>query len=139
LGAKTSRLKTGQRGGDFIASSVSDECDIAACESDPACEDCNENGIPDRCDIAAEISEDANTNGIPDECEGEGMMGGESMMSGEGGEFVPPEEAWEAFHEWAVTQCWGTNCQTTGAEQFAAMAAKLQELGLPVTGPPTGP
>jgi len=31
-------------------------------------EDCNENGIPDECDIAAGTSEDDNGDGIPDEC-----------------------------------------------------------------------
>lgn len=101
------------------------------------CDDCNENGIPDDCDIAAEISEDANTNGIPDECEGEGMMGGgggESMMSGGGEESSGNEEAWEAFYDWSAEQYWGPACETTGAEQFAAMVARLHELGLPVTG-----
>jgi hypothetical protein len=31
--------------------------------------DCNDNGLPDECDIAGDISEDCNANGIPDECE----------------------------------------------------------------------
>jgi len=31
--------------------------------------DCNRNGVPDHCDIAAGTSEDRNGNGIPDECE----------------------------------------------------------------------
>jgi len=31
--------------------------------------DCNENGIPDECDIAAGTSDDCNGNGLPDECE----------------------------------------------------------------------
>ncbi len=31
--------------------------------------DCNKNGRPDACDIAAGISQDTNLNGIPDECE----------------------------------------------------------------------
>ncbi|RIK62030.1 MAG: hypothetical protein DCC65_18005 [Planctomycetota bacterium] len=124
---------------------IPDECDIAECEGDPACDDCNANGVPDACDIAAEISEDANTNGIPDECEGESLMGGggESSMMSEGGESeggesstgetpMPPEEeaAWEAFYQWSAAQCWGPGCETTGAEQFAAMADKLEELGL---------
>ncbi|RIK68032.1 MAG: hypothetical protein DCC65_04165 [Planctomycetota bacterium] len=110
---------------------IPDECDIAECESDPACDDCNENGIPDACDITAEISEDADTNGIPDECEEESLMGGggESMMGG--GEF-DEEAAWEAFFEWSMAQCWGGDCETTGAEQFAAMVAKIRELGLTV-------
>ncbi|MCX7963895.1 MAG: hypothetical protein N2644_05385 [Candidatus Sumerlaea chitinivorans] len=31
--------------------------------------DCNQNGIPDECDIADGTSQDCNANGIPDECE----------------------------------------------------------------------
>jgi len=31
--------------------------------------DCNDNGIPDECDIAGGDSDDLNDNGIPDECE----------------------------------------------------------------------
>jgi len=31
--------------------------------------DCNENGVPDECDIADGTSDDLNDNGIPDECE----------------------------------------------------------------------
>ncbi len=37
-----------------------------ACENQP---DCNQNGIPDSCDIANGTSHDNNSNGIPDECE----------------------------------------------------------------------
>ena len=44
------------------------------------------------------------------------------------------EAAWEAFFEWSDAQCWGTNCETTGAEQFQAYVDKLTELGLPVGG-----
>ncbi len=114
---------------------IPDECDIAACESAPACGDCNMNGIPDACDIAAEISTDADTNGIPDECEEENLMGGgSSMMSGGGG--WDEGAAWEAFYEWSAGQCWGPSCETPMDAQFAAMVAKLQELGLPVQGPP---
>ncbi|MBE7506288.1 MAG: hypothetical protein HS101_08395 [Planctomycetia bacterium] len=126
---------------DCNTNGIPDECDIADCESDPACDDCNENGIPDACDIAAEISEDVNTNGIPDECEGESLMGGggESMMSSMSGEGdtgetpMPPDEeaAWEAFYEWSIAQCWGPNCESSTDAQFAAMIAKLSELGLP--------
>ncbi|MCK4659135.1 MAG: hypothetical protein KAV82_06395, partial [Phycisphaerae bacterium] len=34
--------------------------------------DCNENGIPDDCDVAAGTSPDCNGSGVPDECELEG-------------------------------------------------------------------
>ncbi len=39
---------------------------IAAVQSKP---DCNDNGVPDACDIFGGTSADANNNGIPDECE----------------------------------------------------------------------
>jgi hypothetical protein len=42
-----------------------DGCDIDLGTS----EDCNLNGRPDECDIAAGDSEDVNGNGVPDECE----------------------------------------------------------------------
>ncbi len=32
--------------------------------------DCNQNGVPDDCDIADGLEGDANANGIPDSCEG---------------------------------------------------------------------
>ena len=46
-----------------------DICTIAECEDEAWCGDCNENGIPDGCDIAGGISDDYDLNGIPDECE----------------------------------------------------------------------
>jgi len=42
------------------------------CNSDnmpDECQDCNDNGIADSCDIAAGTSQDCSGNGIPDECE----------------------------------------------------------------------
>jgi len=51
--------------GDCNDNGVPDECDIA----DGTSEDCNANGVPDECDIADGTSEDTNGNGIPDECE----------------------------------------------------------------------
>ncbi len=67
---------------DCDADGILNECEIAECDSDPACGDTNENGIPDGCesdcnangipdekDIADETSEDCNANDIPDECE----------------------------------------------------------------------
>jgi hypothetical protein len=43
--------------------------DMGAFEADA---DCNGNGVPDECDIAATFSYDVNANGIPDECECQG-------------------------------------------------------------------
>jgi hypothetical protein len=120
------------------------ECDIADCQGDPACGDCNGNGFPDGCDIAAEVSVDENANGIPDECEGggDGLMGGEGQQGceqgsedteGAGGGGVPSRmQAWADFHEWCDAQAWGPDAATTTAERFQAMTAKLRELGLPV-------
>jgi hypothetical protein len=33
------------------------------------CEDCNQNGVGDACDISGGASDDCNTNGVPDDCE----------------------------------------------------------------------
>jgi hypothetical protein len=43
---------------------VGDACAIAA-----GAPDCNQNGVPDSCDISGGTSQDTNFNGIPDECE----------------------------------------------------------------------
>lgn len=34
-----------------------------------ASQDCNENDIPNECDIAGGVSDDCSLNGVPDECE----------------------------------------------------------------------
>lgn len=50
-----------------------DACEIFACDGDPACSDCNDNGIPDGCDIANCLYDpacgDCDQNGVPDGCE----------------------------------------------------------------------
>lgn len=54
--------------------------------SAPTASDCNGNGEPDECDIAAGTSTDGNGNGIPDECEVtltltvDNVVGGQSAM-----------------------------------------------------------
>ena len=50
---------------DCNENSVPDECDIA----DGTSEDCNDNGVPDECDIADGTSKDCNENSVPDECD----------------------------------------------------------------------
>ncbi len=47
---------------------VLDECELAACAGDRACQDCNLNGVPDGCDMADGTSTDANHDGRPDDC-----------------------------------------------------------------------
>jgi len=42
---------------------IPDECEIGGLE------DCNTNGVPDLCDIFDGTSQDCNANGVPDECE----------------------------------------------------------------------
>jgi subtilisin family serine protease len=44
------------------------ECDCGA-PWQPWSTDCNENGVPDECDIAAGVSDDCNGNALPDECD----------------------------------------------------------------------
>ncbi|QDV90582.1 hypothetical protein RAS2_16620 [Phycisphaerae bacterium RAS2] len=127
-----------------------DECDLTL-PPGLGSYDCNENEIPDECDIAEETSCDANANDVPDECdilleecvdanedeccdEEESLMGGgESMMSssseGPCAELTEAE-CWAVFHDWAMQQCWGPQCESTGFEQFQSARAKLAELGL---------
>lgn len=57
-------LTTGS--GDCNGNGMPDGCDLAAGTSD----DCNGNAIPDECDIASGVSEDLDGNGVPDECDG---------------------------------------------------------------------
>jgi hypothetical protein len=58
---------------------VPDECDLAD-------GDCNENGVPDACDIADGTLVDADGNGIPDACEsdcnGNGVSDGQDIAQG---------------------------------------------------------
>ncbi|MFM1822554.1 MAG: hypothetical protein RI967_820 [Planctomycetota bacterium] len=60
--------------------------------------DCNGNGAPDHCDIAAGLSADADGNGVPDECEdcnGNGIVDGFEIAAGSSidrdGDGVPDE------------------------------------------------
>ncbi|MDY7110551.1 MAG: hypothetical protein SYC29_18115 [Planctomycetota bacterium] len=43
--------------------------------------DCNDNGVPDACDIFEGASEDLNANGIPDECEAIGDLNGDGLVN----------------------------------------------------------
>jgi hypothetical protein len=44
---------------------IPDECELAS----GGAADCNENGIPDDCEIASGAAADCNRNGVPDDCE----------------------------------------------------------------------
>jgi hypothetical protein len=48
---------------------IGDVCDVAYCSGEAWCDDCNDNTVPDGCDIAEGTSDDLNGNGIPDECD----------------------------------------------------------------------
>ncbi|MGD8454083.1 MAG: LamG domain-containing protein [Phycisphaerae bacterium] len=68
---------------DCNANGVPDECELAAGTS----HDCQPNGILDECDIAAGTSLDLNGNGVPDECDawdcnGNGIPDEEDIASG---------------------------------------------------------
>ena len=52
---------------DSLGGTIGDDTDILFARLTPT--DCNNNGIPDTDDLAAETSEDCNENGIPDECD----------------------------------------------------------------------
>ncbi len=65
--------------------------------------DCNENGVPDNCDIAAGTSEDANKNGVPDECE-EPLC--EADWDGNG--IVNSTDVGEFINSWFLDQVNGT-------------------------------
>ena len=47
----------------------------------PEGEDCNENGVPDECDIAAGASLDCNENGVPDECDCSADLDGDGTVN----------------------------------------------------------
>lgn len=71
---------------------VPNAAEIAACDGDPSCDDCNLNGVPDECDIAFGESVDVDPHdGVPDECFGF-IAGGCS----------PPSENWSCFDNWAL-------------------------------------
>lgn len=54
---------------DCNANGTPDEDDLANCQGEAWCDDCNENGVIDWCDIYSGVEDDANVNGIPDICE----------------------------------------------------------------------
>ncbi len=61
-GARNDNCTVGPSDEDCNTNGIADRCELED-------NDCNSNGIPDDCDITAGTSEDYNTNGVPDECE----------------------------------------------------------------------
>jgi len=119
---------------DCNANGIADECDIAACPDRVCvggvipgascttdvdcfpggicalywaggCQDCNSNGIPDGCDIAAGTSLDANLNGIPDECilSGAGVNWSDPIWGLPTPAPYPDNINPNASHDWHVT------------------------------------
>jgi len=66
---------------DCNANGFPDDCDLAA-----GTLDCNENGIPDSCDIASGASNDVDANAIPDDCQpdcdGDGLPDAYELATG---------------------------------------------------------
>jgi hypothetical protein len=71
---------------DCNANGIRDDYDIADCDGSAWCGDCNNNDVPDVCDIDDGTSEDCNQNGVPDECD---LSGGTSEDCNQNG--VPDE------------------------------------------------
>jgi len=115
--------------------------------------DCNENGVPDSCDIASGFAQDRNGNGIPDPCDiatghrsdqdhngipDECSIGNMPTINGgdgvdDNGCAPAPEDLdaeWVALYDWWAAQGWGPDCEQSGAEQFQRYVDKLCELGL---------
>lgn len=69
-------LASGTRGASYIfTGTLEDFAEALLTVITQACDqatDCNQNSIPDECDIASGFSQDANQNGVPDECERRG-------------------------------------------------------------------
>ena len=78
-GSVTDQLLTPKTaaGADCNQNGVPDECDI----EDGTSEDCNGNSIPDLCEIV-EGEPDCNTNGVPDECDIAGGMSNDANANG---------------------------------------------------------
>lgn len=68
------RLRGSVTAHDCNGNGIPDHCDIAAGFS----KDCNQNGVPDECDITTATSQDCDANGEPDECE---IAAGEASVS----------------------------------------------------------
>jgi hypothetical protein len=128
---------------DCNANGIPDGCDIAAQIS----EDTNSNGIPDECEgqqaqggDGEVLSEDTGESPVPQESTGGTPAPQESTGGGDettGGTPMLPDDdaAWDAFWEWSCDITQGANPSLAADQKFAAMVAKLQELGLPLINP----
>jgi len=134
---------------DCNANGIPDGCDIAAAIS----EDADSNGIPDECEgqqaqggggggeSSAMSGSEGTTGGTPAPQEstggGDETTGGTPVPPETTGEtpMLPDDDAWDAFWEWSCDITQGANPSLPADQKFAAMVAKLQELGLPLINP----
>jgi hypothetical protein len=63
--------------------------------------------------------------------------GGGDETTGETPMLPDDDAAWAEFYDWCLTQDWGPAAPIPTDQQFANMAAKLHELGLPLINPAT--
>ena len=76
--------------------------DLFGPAEEPANTDCNDNGIPDSCDISGDLESDADADGIPDSCQESDSGGGGS--SGGGCGIIPvsgPPSGMDLFEHYA--------------------------------------
>jgi hypothetical protein len=67
--------------------------------------DCNDNGVPDACDILGRSSVDQESNGVPDECQGQGAPGD---ANGDGG--IDVDDLIEVILGWGDCAPWPSPC-----------------------------
>jgi hypothetical protein len=82
---------------------IRDDYDIADCDGSAWCGDCNNNDIPDVCDLAAGTAYDCNGNGVPDECDTGGASRVYVDINAEG---ANTGASWED----ALTDIWDAYC-----------------------------
>ncbi len=95
--------------------------------------DCNRNGVPDNCDIAAGRAADANTNGVPDGCETDCDGNGVWDLA----EIIPAGNRFDCNYNGVIDDCdiadgVSTDCNTNGAPDECDLRA-----GIPVDCGPT--
>jgi len=101
---------------------IPDECDVAAM-------DCNGNGQPDDCDISLGASFDLNLNGIPDECE---TSSGTMYCFGDGsGQPCPCANFGSLGRGCRNSTGDGSLCSSIGGTSVSADDAFISTIGLP--------
>ncbi|HTF87032.1 MAG TPA: MopE-related protein [Planctomycetota bacterium] len=105
---------------------IPDDCEVAAL-------DCNGNGQPDDCDIASSFSYDNNLNGIPDECE---TSAGTPYCFGDGtGTPCPCLNSGSPGHGCMNSTGEGSLCSSIGGTSVSLDNAFLSTVNLPPNKP----